>query len=151
MLQTEDSGKTNLRRPAEGGDPLAAPEPQTMPALVTLRNHPSMLYRGARNWPPIWTQAGRHGAKTARGELGVLTKVSGDQRSTQRFYLAIEYEGERYIGTLLFDDPVFGWLISKVLRSHLGWPIQEIGSLDLGFTVLRKQSVETREAVERSV
>jgi hypothetical protein len=103
--------------------------------LVDLRDHPLMRYRGMRNWPPVWTQAGTTGNKSARGELGVLKQVNGDRRSTQRFYLVIEHEGERYVGALLFDDSVFGWFISKVLRSHIGWPIKNIGALDLSFSL----------------
>jgi hypothetical protein len=104
-------------------------------SFVELRDHPLMQYRGMRNWPPVWTQAGTAGDKSARGELGVLKQVNGDRRSSQRFYLVIEHEGERYVGALLFDDAVFGWFISKVLRSHIGWPIKNISALDLSFSL----------------
>jgi hypothetical protein len=104
-------------------------------SFVELRDHPLMQYRGTRNWPPVWTQAGTVGNKSARGEVGVLKQVNGDRRSTQRFYLVIEHEGERYVGALLFDDAAFGWFISKVLRSHIGWPIKTIGSLDFSFSL----------------
>ena len=66
-----------------------------------------------------------------------MKQVNGDRRSTQRFYLVMAHEGERYIAPLLFDDPVFGWFLSKVLRSHIGWSIQDIGSLDLSFSLPR--------------
>ena len=112
-----------------------SPRASSCRSFVELRDHPSMQYRGMRNWPPVWTQAGTTGNKSARGEIGVLKQVNGDRRSTQRFYLVIEHEGERYVGALLFDDTAFGWFISKVLRSHIGWPIKNIGALDLSFSL----------------
>jgi hypothetical protein len=103
--------------------------------LLQLRDHPQMKYRGLRNWPPVWTQTGTGGNRNATGELGILRQVNGDSRSKRRCFLVIEHEGERYIGALLFDDHVFCWLISKVLRSHLGWSIKDVGDLDLSFTL----------------
>jgi hypothetical protein len=47
----------------------------------------------------------------------------------------MEYEGERYMGALLFDDPVFCWLICQVLVSHVGWSVKDVGDLDLSFTL----------------
>lgn len=113
-------------------------QPRMPRTVVELRDHPSMQYRGERSWPPIWIQSGTGGNKTARGELGMLKQLNGDNRSSQKFYLVIEHEGERYIGTLRFDDAVFGWFISKVLRSHIGWGIEDIGSLDLSFSLEKK-------------
>ena len=63
-------------------------------SLVELRDHPLMQYRGARNGPPAWSQVG--------DELGVLKQVNGDRRSTQRFYVVVEHEGEseRFCSTM---------------------------------------------------
>lgn len=101
-----------------------------------------MRCAGAHNWPPVWTQSGCHGNKTLRGEIGFLRQVSGDLRSTRRYYLLIDHQGERYMGAMLFDDPVFGRLIAQVLREHLDWPIQQIGGLDLSFTLGRNSGGE---------
>jgi hypothetical protein len=46
----------------------------------------------------------------------------------------IEHEGERYIGALLLDDHTFCWLVSKVLKTHIGCSIKEIGALDMSFS-----------------
>jgi hypothetical protein len=118
------------------GKTVAMPENVTpVRSVVALRDHPLMQYRGARNWPPVWTQAGTNGKKTATGEVGRLKQVNGDSRSNKRCFLVTEHEGERYIGALLFDDAIFCWLISRVLKSHIGWSVKELGDLDLSFTL----------------
>jgi hypothetical protein len=103
--------------------------------VIELRDHPRLSYRGMHSWPPLWTQRGTNGNKTLRGEVGILRQVNGDSRSNRRCFLVIEHEGERYVGTLLFDDHVFCWLVSKVLKTHIGWPIKDIGALDMSFTL----------------
>ena len=48
-------------------------------------------------------------SKKLRGEIGVLKEV-GSPRSISLMtacHIAIEYELERYVGTLLFDDRAF--------------------------------------------
>jgi hypothetical protein len=118
------------------GKTAAMPEKVTpVRSVVALRDHPLMQYRGARNWPPVWSQAGTNGKKTATGEVGILKQVNGDSRSNKRCFLVIEHEGERYIGALLFDDAIFCWLISRVLKSHIGWSVKDLGELDLSFTL----------------
>jgi hypothetical protein len=47
----------------------------------------------------------------------------------------MEFEGERYMGALLFDDVAFCWQIYDFLRQHLGQSIKEIGDMDVGFTL----------------
>jgi hypothetical protein len=102
---------------------------------LALRDHPRMQYRGLRNWPPRWTQAGTEGNKVLSGEVGTLKQVNRDSRSARRCFLVIESDGERYVGALLFDDEIVCWLVSHVLRSHIGWSIRDLGDLDLSFTV----------------
>jgi hypothetical protein len=105
---------------------------------MELRSHPLMQYRGVSNWPPTWVQAiSPMENKKLRGEIGVLNEV-GSPRSISLMtacHITIEYELERYVGTLLFDDPAFCFLISKVLSNHLGWSIEDIGSIDLSFAL----------------
>lgn len=99
---------------------------------MKLREHPLMQYHGMSNWPPVWTpRAGSAPERHLKGEIGVLKQVECDVKTTRKCYLVIEHEDREYMGTLLFDDAMFGWLVSVNLRKHIGKPIKEIGDLDL--------------------
>ena len=98
---------------------------------MKLRDHPLMSYRGSKNWPPVWTRARDTTLKTLRGEIGVLTYVHSNPQLSSKCYLIMEYEGETYVGTLIFGDKTFYNQICEVLRVHVRRPIQEIGDLDL--------------------
>jgi hypothetical protein len=50
-------------------------------------------------------------------------------------YLSMEFDGERYMGALLFDDAAFCWEVFVLLRQHLGRSIKEIGDFDLSYTL----------------
>lgn len=96
---------------------------------MKLRDHPLMSYRGISNWPPIWCRTGK---ETLTGEIGVLVNADTD-RSGSRCYLSIDFENERYCGTLLFTDITFCWFITKILRNRIGMPIKDVGDLDLSY------------------
>ena len=49
--------------------------------------------------------------------------------------LLIEHCGAEYVGALLLDDPAFCREIFEVLSQHLGNTIQEIGDIDLEYTL----------------
>ena len=102
---------------------------------MKLRCHPFMHYHGVPSWPPVWTLTRSQSEKTVRGEVGVLTHVTGNHQITNRCYLVIEYEKERYMGCLLVDEIAFCSAISAVLRNQLGRSIKEIGDLDLSHTL----------------
>jgi hypothetical protein len=103
---------------------------------MQLRDHPLMSYRHVNNWPPVWTQTTKDRNITLQGEIGILQSVEnppfGDRN---RVYLFIEHEMEIYIGTLIFDNAPFSWLIAKMLKQHIGWSIKELGDLDLSDTL----------------
>ena len=103
---------------------------------MKLRNHPLMFYRGISTWPPIWVQSRFRGLhKKLSGEIGVLKQVHlglGDR--SPRCYLVIEHDRERYVGTLLFDDPAFCFLLISILAGRIGWSIEAIGDMDLSYT-----------------
>jgi len=94
-----------------------------------------MRRHGITNCSPVWTQPKKYGNKTKRGEVGVLTHVTGNHQITNRCYLVIEYEKERYMGCLLVDEIAFCSAISAVLQNQLGRSIKEIGDLDLSHTL----------------
>jgi hypothetical protein len=103
---------------------------------MKLRDHPLMSCHGASNWPPVWTQAstGRRPPKIVRDEVGILRYVHAyDNPASDKCYLLIDYEGEHYLGALLFDDATFCHQLTALLRHHIGRPIEEIGDLDVGF------------------
>ena len=102
---------------------------------MQLRNHPFMRRHGITNWPPVWTQPKKYGNKTKRGEVGVLTYVFTKNNTTNRGHLVIEPENERYVGSLIFDDVEFCWLISNALQNHVGRSVRNIGDLDLSYTL----------------
>ena len=90
-----------------------------------------MICRGMRTWPPLWTCAKKNGTKAVSGEVGILTYVYANTRVSDKCYLVIEHEHEKYIGCLIFDDRSFCQQISLLLRSQIGRPIQAIGDLEL--------------------
>ena len=46
-------------------------------------------------------------------------------------FIAIEYQGRRYMGAIGFDSPALCRQIYIALQSHLGLSIKEIGDIDL--------------------
>jgi len=110
-------------------------------AYLALRDHPQMQYRGAANWPPMWTQAGTGRDKSTSGEVGILRQVNGDSRVSTQCYLVIEHEAERYVGVLVFDSPTFCRLVYRILKSHIGTSIKALG--DLNFSLAALASYQT--------
>jgi hypothetical protein len=102
---------------------------------MELRDHPLMSYRRLKNWPPVWTRARGNVVKTVTGEVGVLTYVYSNARLSSRCFLVMDYEGETYVGTLIFGNQAFCEQVSDLLRSHLNKSIKEIGDLDLTHTL----------------
>jgi hypothetical protein len=50
-------------------------------------------------------------------------------------FLTIQYEGNRYVGSMAFDDERFCYEIYTLLKSKLGVSIKEIGDIDLSYTL----------------
>lgn len=46
-------------------------------------------------------------------------------------FIAIEYQGRRYMGAIGFDSPALCLQISFLLQSSIGLSIKEIGDIDL--------------------
>jgi predicted oxidoreductase len=90
-----------------------------------------MSYRGMTNWPPVWC---RRGSENLTGEIGILVNADCD-RSGRKCYLTIDFENQRYLGTLLFTDDKMCWFITKILKNRIGRSIEEIGNIDLSYTL----------------
>jgi len=87
-----------------------------------------MTYQGVRNWPPVWTR--EFGPETyAAGEVGTLEEVRRSVLDNQ-CYLAIQYNGSRYVGFLQCDDREFFEKVYQSLRQSCGQSIHAIGELD---------------------
>ena len=50
---------------------------------------------------------------------------------TDILFIAIEYQGRRYMGAIGFDSPALYLQISFLLQSSIGLSIKEIGDIDL--------------------
>ena len=94
-----------------------------------------MCYRGIGNWPPVWTQTSEDGVKTLRGEFGILEYVLANPNASDKCFLVMRHEGERYIGCLIFSDQAFCRDIANILRTQIGRSIRAVGDLDVGETL----------------
>jgi len=90
-----------------------------------------MRYGRIPNWPPVWTQNQASGVRRMDGEIGVLRYVHARIGPSNTCFLVIDYQSERFVGTLLFSDRTFCAQISDLLRGNIGRPIKEIGDLDV--------------------
>jgi hypothetical protein len=111
--------------PNIGEDPDMATETRQ-----ELRNHPLMSCGGICNWPPAWTHW-RKENKIAKGEVGILRHALQHEKIPEKCFLVIDYEMERYVGSLGFDDVSFCAQIHDLLQNYCGRSIKEIGDLDL--------------------
>jgi hypothetical protein len=83
------------------------------------------------NWPPIWTNTREDPTDKPQGEIGNLQEVFMTAADDDILFIAIEYQGSRYMGAMRFDSPAFCRQIYIRLQSHIGLSIKEIGDIDL--------------------
>jgi hypothetical protein len=103
---------------------------------MVLRDHPLMTYRGNRSWPPAWLWTVGYENTYPQGEVGILKAVLRSHlQPLDRCFLILEHCGGEYVGALLLNDPAFCVEIVEVLMQHLGGTIQEIGDIDLNYTL----------------
>ena len=102
---------------------------------MTLRDHPLMSYRGISNWPPVWTTTRVERQPRPTGEVGFLEEaLMNDLFDNKIFLLMLTDDGNRYLGSLIFDDAAFGHQIFALLKLNRGKQMNEIGDLDLSHT-----------------
>ena len=82
------------------------------------------------NWPPIWTNR-QDPTDKPQGEIGNLEDVWMTEAADDILFIAIEYQGRRYVGAMGFENPALCLQISFLLQSHIGLSIKEIGDIDL--------------------
>ena len=70
------------------------------------------------------------------GEIGTLDRVFPSRIEPDcRIFLVIKYKGNSYMATLLFEDAAFCRQIEGMLQAHLGYTIEEIGDIELSYTL----------------
>jgi hypothetical protein len=70
------------------------------------------------------------------GEIGILKAVLRPHvQPHDRCFLIMEHCGAEYVGALLLNDPAFCQEIFEELIQHRGKTIQEIGDIDLTYTL----------------
>ena len=102
---------------------------------MELRSHPFMRYHGLENWPPVWTRARKDVVKRVTGEVGVLEYVHFNPNASSKCYLVMDYQGETYVSTMVFESPVCCKIVGGFLNHHLKKTLKEIGDLDLSHTL----------------
>src|SRR5215510_2934983 len=103
---------------------------------MLLRDHPLMVYKGIRSWPPTWLWRSGNKNTYPRGEVGVLRHaVPSSIEPCTRCFLVMEYRGAEYIGALLLSDTAFWRQIFGVLFQNRGKTMQEIGNINLRYTL----------------
>jgi hypothetical protein len=99
---------------------------------MQLRNHPLMSHSGIRNWPPKWGITQRDN-KPLRGEVGFLEYAQ--KPYGQKLIIVMKLDDHKYTAILMFDDATFCKQIYNLLQQNIGRRIEEIGDLDLSFTL----------------
>jgi len=116
--------------------PFDASQIEYRKTAVQLRDHPQMNFAGYANWPPIWVSgADSETYKKNLGEVGILIGVILNQAAPDKLFLRMEIKSERYMGCLAFNDHVFCRQLYMFLQDHIGKSIQDIGDLDLSYTL----------------
>ena len=91
-----------------------------------------MTYRGIAIWPPVWTKTEPDGSvRTLRGEVGTLEYVFANEQVSNKCFLVIYHESQRYVGALIFSNRAWCEQITRLLRMQLGKPISAIGDLNV--------------------
>ena len=102
---------------------------------MTLHDHPGMSFGGMKTWPPTWVHCRSYPVRKQNGEIGTLTRVLFYEDIPRRLFLNIDFDGERYMGALAFNDAAFCKQPYPILQSQLGQSIKQIGDLDLSHTL----------------
>jgi hypothetical protein len=90
---------------------------------------------GFCTWPPLWTTTRPDKTDRPTGEIGTLEKAFMNDLFDNKIFLFIQYQGVRHMGALHFDDPGFCCAIFALLNSNPRRSIQEIGDIDLTYTL----------------
>jgi hypothetical protein len=93
-----------------------------------------MSQSGVRNWPPKWGIT-RADQRPLSGEVGILEQVHDRCDTLNTVIITMTLDNIRYTADLKFDDPAFCKQMYNLLRRNIGRSIEQIGDLDLSFTL----------------
>src|SRR5262249_12066646 len=103
---------------------------------MMLRDHPLIVYKGMRSWPPAWIRIGGNDNTNLKGEVSILRDATLSRVPPHSTcFLVMEHLGAEYIGALLLSDREFCRVVYDVLCQNRFKPIREIGSIDLSYTL----------------
>ena len=103
--------------------------------IPRLRHHPLLNYRRVKNWPPVWTRGTEGIVQIVKGEVGVLKEVYYDAGKSNKCFLVIDYQLQSFTGCINSPTKAFCTQLTHLLREHIGRSIEEIGDLDVSFTL----------------
>jgi hypothetical protein len=90
---------------------------------------------GYSSWPPEWTTRALDPHDRPTGEIGSLDQALMNDYLSTRIFLFIEFNRDKYMGAMYFDDAKFCSAIYAILLSHIGSSLKDIGDLDLSYTL----------------
>lgn len=99
---------------------------------MQLRNHPGMISNDHPLWPPKWHPS-LIPSKAPTSEAGTLVKVLPfDISPPFCFWIVAEFEGAEFTTLLSFEDENFYKCIIEVFNQHIGRPLSDLGSAEIG-------------------
>ncbi len=91
-----------------------------------------MIFNGRPLWPPKW-HASLVPSKVPTGEEGTLVRVLPfDISPPFCFWIVAEFDGAEFTTLLSFEDEDLYKLIIEVFSQHIGKPLRDLGSADIG-------------------
>src|SRR5258705_10922352 len=93
---------------------------------MKLRDYVRMHKEMFSNWPPIWTNTRHDPTDKPQGEIGNLQQVLMS-KDDDVLFIAIQYQGRRYMGAMGFDSKAVYSEIHDLLQSHIGFSLKDIG------------------------
>ena len=100
---------------------------------MQVRNHPMMIFEGRPIWPPHWIWiSGPDSRQTPVGEVGMLENVRVSRVFKNTLFLTVSMlDGNRYMGTLSFDNVHFARKVFLVFKEHIRQAIKDIGEIEI--------------------
>jgi len=100
---------------------------------MQLRNHPMMTFEGRPIWPPHWIWiSGPDSRQNPVGEVGALENVRVSRVFKNTLFLTVSMlNGNRYMGSLSFDDVEFARKVFSVFKEHIGQAIKDIAEIEI--------------------
>jgi hypothetical protein len=115
-----------------GTRPEDASKETAVVGKLKLKDHPALNRFDLSTWPPVWVNA-RQPNKQLIGAGGVFERSMFHEKTPDRLFLQIEFEGARYLGCLMARDSSFCRQLHSFLRNHIGKTVRDIGDLDVSF------------------